>query len=512
MGWIRKHFEAITVVLIIFLAIFISKYPTLHNALNTPKELFFTKQVSWFDAWDINAYVSYIRYGQNHGVLLENSYTLDPHQGVFVFQTYTLLGVLNRYVHLDPFLMFHLASISVNILLVLAVYYVLKLVFREAFERLSALAIIVLGAGLGWIKNLYYAADFRLAGFTMVDPFERPHSGLTTLLVVIQVAFLGKYLSSQKLKYLIYSLLSAFLTYTIHPPVALFSIIVLVITFILFRKNINIRHYIAGFLCLSVCYLLYYLFILKPFIFNPGFKNTGEVFWWPDLPTYVLGFGLATVGIMSALISGQKSILIKLVGFTFIVQILLSMLPFSFHMYYVKGVFVWGIILAVYGFARFFRGRQLIIALLLLFLLSLPFRLGIFRQLMNADRQNPFYFLDSSEGLALKTMLSLSDSSKVLSLYRIGNFIPAFTDNKVYVSHRFLTPDFHKKLALAEKFYLTNDRDFQKELIIKNRLDYIYVGFEEEMLRKNNSLSSFMAPEFLNPIYENGLIKIYQAL
>src|SRR3989338_3713186 len=112
MGWIRKHFEAITVVLIIFLAIFTSKYPTLHNALNTPKELFFTKQVSWFDAWDINAYVSYLRYGQNQGVLLENSYTLDPHQGVFVFQTYTLLCVLNLFIHLccSPWLQFQSIS------------------------------------------------------------------------------------------------------------------------------------------------------------------------------------------------------------------------------------------------------------------------------------------------------------------------------------------------------------------------------------------------------------------
>lgn len=513
MGWIKKYFEAITVVLIIFSAIFFSKYPTLHNALNTPKGLFFTGQVSWFDAWDINAYVSYIRYGQIHGVLLENSYTLNPHQGVFVFQTYTLLGVLNRFISLDPFLLFNLASIAVNILLVLAVYYVLKIVFQEAIERLSTLAIIVLGAGLGWIKNLYYAADFRLAGFTMVDPFERPHSGLTTLLVVIQVAFLGKYLSSQKLKYLIFSLISVFLTYTIHPPVALFSIIVLVITFIFFRKNINIKHCVTGVICLSVFYFLYYLYILKQFIVNPGFKNlVSQSIWLPDIWTFILGFGLLTVGIISSFLDFNKNIIFKLITLVFIAQLALSFIPFGFHMYFVKGMFVWGVILAVHGYKKLTNIPQLPYVLILLVLLSLPLRMNSFKQLINADHNNQYYFLDKKEGDALTYMTTFPIDSSVLSLYRLGNVIPAFSNNIVYLGHHFQTPDFDGKLMLAEKFYLTNDRDFQKELIKKNHLDYIYVGFEEEMLRKNNSLLPFIAPEFLNLIYKNGLIKIYQTI
>src|SRR3989338_4070633 len=123
MGYIKKYLEAAIVALIIFLAIFLAKYPTLRNALNTPSGLFFTRQVVWFDAWDINAYVSYIRYGQRNGVFLKNTYTTDPHQGVFVFQKYTLLGVINRFLRLDPFLLFHIASIMAGIGLILMIYY-----------------------------------------------------------------------------------------------------------------------------------------------------------------------------------------------------------------------------------------------------------------------------------------------------------------------------------------------------------------------------------------------------
>ena len=310
---LKKYFEAVIVSMIIFSAIFISKYPTLHNALNTPSGLFFTKQSVWFDAWDINAYVSYIRYGQRNGVLLENTYTTIPHPGVFVFQTYTLLGVLNRYLNFDPFLLFHLASTLAGIGLILIIYYTVRIVFQSLIERISALSIIVLGAGLGWINNLNSAADFRLAGFTLVDPLERPHNALTTLFVVAQVAFLGKYINSEKTKYLNLAILSAFITFTIHPPLALLSCLVFFTSFLIFRKKSNQIKFSAGLFTLLCFYLIYYLIVLKFFISNPGFKNTGQVSWIPDLRTYIMGFGSLTIGIVYAFLSKNKSKVIKLI-------------------------------------------------------------------------------------------------------------------------------------------------------------------------------------------------------
>src|SRR3990167_8253623 len=123
---ISKTLEKIIVLGVIFLGLFITLFPALYNYLNTPENLFYSGQTSWFDAWDINTYVSYIRYGQKYGVFLQNTYAHEPHSGVFVFQVYTILGLINRLLNLNPFLLYHLASVIVGIMLIAVIYFSVK--------------------------------------------------------------------------------------------------------------------------------------------------------------------------------------------------------------------------------------------------------------------------------------------------------------------------------------------------------------------------------------------------
>ena len=510
---LRKYLVQITVAFIIFSAIFITKFPTLYHALHTPPELFFTGQISWFDAWDINAYVSYIRFGQRHGVLLENTYTLEPHQGVFVFQTYTILGVINRFLNLDPFLLFHIASIITGLLLLLSVFYVVSLVFRSSADRLASFSVIALGGGLGWIKNLELSADYRLAGFTLINTLERSHDALSALFIVLFIGFLGQYINTGKKRFIILSLISSFLVYTIHPPLALISFTVYLLSLFIFQNKINIKYYLKGFSVLLIFYSLYYLFVLRAFLLSPGYKNiSGQSLWNPDFQTIILGFGLLMIGIISSFVNKSSRELIKLVKIIFIVQLILLFSPFGFHLYYAKGIFIWGVILAVSGFAFLIKKNYIKFILLPVIIISLPFRIFAFSRLMKADYSNQYYYLDRKEGQTLKFISSLPSDSSLLSLYRIGNVIPAFSSGRVFLGHGINTVDFNRKILLANKFYLTSDTDFQKKFLQNNKIDYVYFGFEEQLLRKNNSIPQFTPPDFLKLIYKNDIISVFEVI
>jgi len=510
MGYLRKYLEPVLVALIIFSAIFLSKYPTLYHFQHQPENLFFSGQASWFDAWDINSYVSYIRYGQRNGVMLKNTYTTVPHQPVFVFQTYTLLGVLNRYIRLDPFLLFHLASVLTGILLMLSIYLILGAVFPEFYKRLASFIIIVLGGGLGWLNNT--AADYRIAGFTLVDPLERPHNALSTLLLLSSVYLFAYFLEKGRLEYFIYSLFSAFILFTIHPPLALLSVLIYIAGLFFLSQRVNRFKRFMLLSLLLLAYIAYFFLLLHRFLSNGGFKGlVVQTIWQPDLLSIIFGFGLLSIGILTAILVKEKNISYKIIKIAFILHLILAFSPLGFHMYFFKGVFIWGVILGVLGMEGIFK-NFLPYWLLLVLSLSLPLRLQIFKILRSPNYSNQFYYLQKIEGQSLKQLVTLPKDSSVLSLYRIGNYIPAFTDNRVFLGHSIQTPDFNQKLQLAEKFYLTDDGNFQSSFLKDNRIDYVYVGLEEELLRKNNRLLLFSTPDFLKPVFRLNGIALYKVV
>jgi len=510
MGYLRKYLEPVLVALIIFSAIFLSKYPTLYHFQHQPENLFFSGQASWFDAWDINSYVSYIRYGQRNGVMLKNTYTTVPHQPVFVFQTYTLLGVLNRYIRLDPFLLFHLASVLTGILLMLSIYLILGAVFPEFYKRLASFIIIVLGGGLGWLNNT--AADYRIAGFTLVDPLERPHNALSTLLLLSSVYLFAYFLEKGRLEYFIYSLFSAFILFTIHPPLALLSVLIYIAGLFFLSQRVNRFKRFMLLSLLLLAYIAYFFLLLHRFLSNGGFKGlVVQTIWQPDLLSIIFGFGLLSIGILTAILVKEKNISYKIIKIAFILHLILAFSPLGFHMYFFKGVFIWGVILGVLGMEGISK-NFLPYWLLLVLSLSLPSRLQIFKILRSPNYSNQFYYLQKIEGQSLKQLVTLPKDSSVLSLYRIGNYIPAFTDSRVFLGHSIQTPDFNQKLQLAEKFYLTDDGNFQSSFLKDNRIDYVYVGLEEELLRKNNRLLLFSTPDFLKPVFRLNGIALYKVV
>lgn len=511
---ILKKLEKVEIFIIIgvtIAAIFFSKFPTLFNALDTPAGFWFPKQTSWYDAWDTNFQVSYMRFGQRHGVLLQNTYTTIPHKEVFVYHFYTMLGMINHVLLLDPFLLFHLASIVMTILLILVCYYVVHIFFRDQLYRIGAFITIVLGGGLGFLPFLP-SADTKVAGFTMINAFERGHDAFSTLLLLLTFSFIFLFVKTREKKFIVQSLLFSVLSITMHPPFAAMYVVTgILVSLYLLKKNGKFD-FISYPIWVLVLFTIYYLIVLFPLSQSPGFAGVvGQNLFAVDTLLLVFGFGIASFFLgWTLFFSKNNEEEILFVKLFFWIQLFFTLLPFGFHLYYVKGLHVWGMILAFFGIRDFIKSRQtqrtIVIFVVMLALLT---RIYVFNTLLHASPKNSFFFLTKQEGKTLEFMSSLPADTAVLSLYRIGNYIPAFSDTKVYYGHKFQTPNNQETLRNTQLFYTQMNEKEQKEFVRKNNINFIYYGLEEAKLRKDENLSIENPFSHFDTVYQNSSIIVY---
>ncbi len=106
-------------------------------------------------------------------------------------------------------------------------------------------------------------------------------------------------------------------------------------------------------------------------------------------------------------------------------------------------------------------------------------------------------------------MSKLPADSGVLSLYRMGNYIPAFSDLRVYYGHNFQTPSSDKAKKQAQLFYISMKEEQQKEFLKQNNIQYVYYGLEESNLRKNANLPTTNSFPRYPVIYQNEKVTIY---
>lgn len=507
--------ENLIVAAVIFLAIFFAKFPTLYNWLNTPKSYWYPKQTSWYDAWDTNFQVSDIRWGQRKGILAQNTYTTIPHKGEFIYQFYTFLGVANRILHMDPFVLYHLATVTTGIIILLICYLIARLFFTDQMERISAFIIFALGGGFGFLPGMNsISADTGVAGFNLVNALERGSDAVSTILLLVSFIFIFRFINTYDKKYILWTVVSAFVSITFHPPfAALFIVVGSIAAYWEWVKSK--KFYFTAFpIILLILFVIYYFLVLSSLLTNPVFagivkQNLFDV----DSFSLLSGFGLLSIFIAYAFIFSRNTsdefIFAKII---FLAQLTFLFLPVGYHLYFVKGLQIWGVILAFYGLREMItnKGWNLRITTLIVGV-SLISRLYIFNALMHASPANSFFFLQQDEGKALEYISTLPADSGTLSLYRIGNYIPAFSDTRVYYGHKFQTPGGNQTLRQAELFYTAMSQKERAQFLQKNNIKYIYYGLQEADVRDEQKL------EIKNPfpeypiIYQNDSAIIYSA-
>jgi hypothetical protein len=501
--------ETTLVVLVILFALFLSKFPSLYYSLNTPFGYFFVGHASWFDPWDIQVYLSAMRYGEHYGFFLQNAYTTLPHNGELIYLFYTSLGMLNRIVHIPPIVLFQITSTIAAIILMIVIYLLIKLFFENIFIRIFTFITAVLGGGFGWIETFRSAADLQSAGLTMVNAFERGHDAISTACFLLSILLFIKFLSFYNKKLLVWAIVVGLVNCIIHPPFILLYMTagtaLALIGYLKYKKK-NVFFYP---LIITLIFSFYYFIFLIGLKDNIGYYGIVNQELFPvEITSLLLGMGIIVpFTLLSIIRYKDKNFNIFMIKIIFIIQFALLYIPTGYNLYFLKGLYIWAVILAFFEIQKLFTSQYVLkMVIIIVVVTSILTRIYTFNELMHINKDNSLFFLRDTEGKVLQSLEQFPPGN-ILSLFTMGNYIPAYSDDRVYLGHTHQTPYSKPRLYYASKFFVIMNSQERREFISENKINYIYYGLEEKKWREKNLLPDLNPfPEYTIIYNKNGII------
>ncbi|MCL4560422.1 MAG: hypothetical protein M1281_07400 [Chloroflexi bacterium] len=147
-----------------------------------------------FGVDDGNSYIAKMLSGQAGAWLFRTPYTTFPQNGVLTFLPYILLGKLASppALHEQLVVLFHIFRFGAGIALIYATYDFISILISEPNRRRLALAVIILGGGLGWLLILVGGSNwlgsmpldfYSPESFGFLEIYGLPHLALARALL-----------------------------------------------------------------------------------------------------------------------------------------------------------------------------------------------------------------------------------------------------------------------------------------------------------------------------------------
>lgn len=487
----------------IFIFILIN-FPDFYAYLKTPHGYFFSGQASYFDPWDINNYFALIRWGQNHGVLVENFYTTENTKPAFIYFLYTLTGKLFPFV--NPIILYYGLRVIASFTLIFVIWRVTLVFLKNKLDGFLAVLAVSLGGGLGWLfgKN-FFGADVSIGSFTFYEAFTKPHEAIALALFIASLV-LG-YLSLIRRSWPLNLVVLLFLTLSIlfYPYLFISYLVIFGITilwnFLKKGKGFVLRFYLINCLLIGSFFLLYGLHLAQS-----GFYNLQQALPAPQFNIVIVGYGLFLFGFLFNLFTLNKDKNERVfLTIWFLFSVILIYLPLPFSRLFVKGLFFPLVILSLMAVREYFNDQR---ADFLNFLLVF---VGMFSsvfittlRIKEVKTLNPWYYQTTAVKQAFN-FIKHQSSDGVLSGYVLGNYLPYYSGKKVYLGHFNQTPDFQGRYLKMANFYQGRfDTKQALDFLKDNRLSLIVYGKEEKRIGKINY-------PFLKKIFVNQEVTVYQA-
>jgi len=389
------------------------------------------------------------------------------------------------------------------------IYLLVRKIFTNFLIRIAAFTTIVLGGGLGWLEWSREASDLQGAGLTMVNAFERGHDAFSTASYILSFLLCMQFYKSGDKKFLIGSILSGIVNCIIHPPFIVMYLAGGISLSLLryFEIKKKIQFYFP--LLITLFFAIYYFLFLTGLKDNVGFHGLVNQNMKPvELMNLLLGLGIiAPFALLSLIRLKEKTKDIFIIKLLFVIQFAFLYIPTGFNLYFLKGIYVWAVIIVFNELQNLFRNKlTLTIITLIIVLFSLPTRIYTFNSLLHADKYNTFFFLKQQDGEALQSLNKLP-SGNVLTLFTMGNYIPAYSEDRVYIGHAYQTPYSQSHLNYATAFYTTMSDSVRHEFIKQTNINYIYYGVEEQKLRESYHLAiDDPFPAYKRVYWSNGVV------
>jgi len=511
------------VLLLVVVLSFVNLYPHWHAWKHTPESFVFSGQASWFDPWDINVYVSAVRWGQAHGFLMENVYTSQSNQAIIYYPVYTFAGMLWK--NTDPFLIFHGITVISTLILGGTVSLLVKQIFRGTFKTLYISLTILLAGGLGFLVYPAVASiDMSMTAVSFQSAIQRPHEGFA--IASYFVALLGSYYALTRKKFIFEVISSLMLAVTLFLyPYYILSFFAIILIFVLWKYDNKewLQHWRFAISLVTVAIVTVGIIWLN-LQSNPTFSSVvNQHLSSPSFIPFASAYGVLLLFFGYQLVAMRP--LNRLRAFLVVwvcVSILFALLPVGIARFYLRGMFFPLIVLAFmslehlvkkYFSAQYSRVYAMLAASLSLLLIATSVSI-FFERLGAIDDQNPWYYHSSDQAAAFSKLQQSAAGLRVLSGYHTGNVLPALSDTRVYVGHLIQTPNAEEKLAALDDFYsLQLATPAAEFFLMENNLDLVYWG-EEESLYVNSSSEIELITDhypFLTLWYENNSVRIFQA-
>lgn len=474
----------------------------------------FTGQASWFDPWDINLYVAAIKSGQTNGILLNNAYTTLPNPQIIFYPLYTLSGLL--FSNLNPFFIFHLLAAVFGLLLIITIWKITAVFLHSPLERLIAIFLTTTGGGIGWLFfPRLKSADLFITSFTYVSSFQRAHEALGVILYLVSLVAFFVAVKNKKILFNIISTISLTGLVIIYPYYTLsYFLIGGIYSLYIFNKEKDKTAFTYLFVTLLIILPmgLWYNSILRS---NPTMSGVlSQKLPTPNILGVLAGWGILVPFLILQLINPKKDTRWVFLNIWIWTSLLISYMPFGFSRFYLRGLYfplVILIIISLPHISTIVKFPKKIILIILIFLLPISTFYITYKRVEESANSNPWYYLTSDQELSLEFLRTLPQKSNILTLYRVGNMIPANSKNNVYVGHLIQTPEANKKLNIAQLFYTNRlSKDETQKFLSEQGIYYIYYGLEEKQLTENYDKTSSLNYSQLQPVFQKGEIIIYR--
>ncbi len=415
------------------------------------------------------SYLAKMRLGANGDWLFHMVYTTEPHDPIFAFLPYLLLGkVATLFVSpaADSFaavaaFVYHAARFICGVLCILATHRFIALFIRRGAARWLAFVLATLGGGLGWLliligqSNLFGSlpVEFYLPeGYSFLLLFTLPHLALAraALLTGLVLLLRSGNIAAWLLAGVCFLVMGVCVPFYIAVLYALFGVWGLLawarrraFPLDLFKKTV-----IAALVPLPLLLYNTVAFTANPVMAAWQVQNQLPS---PNPLHYVFGFGMLYLFALPALRwawrRGGSRVGLPLLLAWVLAAPLLAYLPVTVQRRLLEGLYVPLCILAVLGLrlgwsaALRYRKRTRRIVFergrVLLYVLLLPSSVLLFIGGFSAATkvQTPV-FQDAARISDLQRLSAAYPRGTVLlATYEVGNIVPAFTDLRAFVGH-----------------------------------------------------------------------------
>jgi hypothetical protein len=490
---IKNKSEIVLIIIASLAIILLFNLPTYLAYIFTPNGVVFSGQAFAFDPWDINVYVAAIKWAQAHGFEYQNAFITTPHNSAILYPLYTIVGVVLP--KLDTFLIYNILIILFGFLLLFVIYKFIKNFSDDHLHPALFLTTIAFAGGIEWLVFIFLRVEpygINTIYYTFQNMFERPHTLLAFSFYLVSLSgfFIG--ITTKSPKHIKLSIITFIASCLIYPyNVISFYVVTTIFSFIYaLRSKSNypikylIKHAIFTIPPVSI-YSIYLLLNKGAFsnVFNPDALATFNFKILVTSTTVYLPF--VVYQLVYHLRKGNfdnKNIFLNI---WLISSYALAFIPISFSRYFIRGMYVPVVILTFHALYILSKNHKHLIKVITTFIVIIGSLTSIYFLSLRintvSDSSNEWYYISKEKYEVINYLRQDSNpESGVIAEYPFSNFIPALTNNRVYVGHLFQTPHSMDKLNEIKK--LTSNElnpNEVKNLLNNKNITYVVVANTE---------------------------------